>query len=243
MIHAIVLLLLGVQPASAAPLSPGSLQPVPLSVELAGTLSTDRFYLHSPGCTGDACSAIRKELWQGGEAALWFIPQLGIYGGLAHETEATGAATYSGAGFRAHAGVKGGVALGRGVGLNGWASVTHTETSTTNTLDSVVTGAPDQAKRNQFEVGAVAQFGQADGGIQAWTGIEAMPFSVDRTRVVQGEAMVILQPFIPISAVAGVRMMSDPVGGPWVERGRIGVGVTGELGYRVGVTGWLMVSM
>ena len=127
MIQALVsLLALGVHTASAAPLSPASLQPVPFTFELTGVLSTDRTYLHSPGCTGEACSAIRRELWQGGEGSLWVIPQLGFYGGLAHVTEGPAAATYTGDGFRAQGGVKGGVALSSALGLNGWASFTHT---------------------------------------------------------------------------------------------------------------------
>lgn len=228
--------------ASAAPLAPGSLQPVPLSFEITAALSADRFYLRAPGCTGDACTAIRKESWQGGEGSLWFIPQLGVYGGLAHEVEQTAAATYSGAGYRLYGGIKGDVKLVRSAQLAGWFTVTHTVTGEVHTPETTST-VPDQARRNQFEVGAVVQVGQADGGIQGWAGVEAMPYTVDLTRVLDGDAKIALKPFIPVSAVGGVRLMSDPLGGPWAERGRLGVGVTGEVGYRIGVTGWLTAAL
>lgn len=232
--------LLGV--ANAAPLSPGSLQPVPLSFEITGALSAERFYLRAPGCTGDACTAIRKESWQGGEGSLWFIPQLGVYGGLAHEVEGTAAATYSGAGYRLYGGLKGDVKVSRAAHLAGWVTITHTVTGEVRT-DETASTVQDQARRNQFELGAVIQLGQADGGVQGWAGVEAMPYTVDLTRVLDGDAKLALKPFIPVSAVGGVRFLSDPLGGPWSERGRLGVGVTGEVGYRIGVTGWLTAAL
>jgi hypothetical protein len=218
------------------------LQPVPLSFEVTGALSADRFYLRAPGCTGDACKAIRKESWQGGEGSLWFIPQFGVYGGLAHESEQTAAATFTGSGYRMYGGLKGDVKVSRGAQLAGWFTITHTVTDEVLTAEST-SSTPDQARRNQFEAGAVLQVGQADGGIQAWAGVEAMPYTVDLTRVLDGDAKIALKPVIPVSAVGGVRMLSDPLGGPWSERGRLGVGVSGEVGYRIGVTGWLTAAL
>ena len=229
--------------ANAAPLSPARVQDAPMSVELSAAVASDRMYLRVPGCTG-SCAAIREEHWQGGEAALWLIPQIAVYGGAAHDGEETAAATYKGDGFRVHGGVKGGFDLRPGLGLNGWVSVAHVESkaSSTSASDSVAK-FPDQAQRNQLELGAVVRVGQRDGGLDGWVGLEALPYSADLTRVVQGVAVVKLIPTIPVSAVAGVRLVSEPLGGPWAERGRLSAGLTGSAGYRVGLTGWLSVSL
>lgn len=232
------------EPALAAPLTPVAVQAAPFSVEVSGVLTSDRFILRAPGCKGDACMAIRHENMQGGEASLWIVPQFGVYGGAAHDVESTAAATYSGAGYSVHGGVKGGFQVRHGLGLNGWLAVTHAETRVV--LEPGVeapTGPSDEARRNQFELGAAARFGEVDGGFDAWVGVEAMPFCVDRTRVVHGELKLGLKPFIPVSAVGGIRVISDPLGGPWAKRGRLSAGVTGEVGYRVGVTGWLTASL
>jgi hypothetical protein len=229
--------------ANAAPLTPAPVQDAPMSVELAAAVANDRMYLRVPGCAG-ACAAIRKEHWQGGEAALWLIPQLAVYGGAAHDGEETAAATYLGDGFRVHGGVKGGFDLRPGLGLNGWVSVAHVESKASAAKDSGTVGKfPDQARRNQLELGAVVRVGQRDGGLDGWVGLEALPYSVDLTRVVQGVAVVKLIPTIPVSAVGGVRLVSEPLGGPWAERGRLSAGLTGSVGYRVGFTGWLSVSL
>ncbi|MSP56279.1 MAG: hypothetical protein EXR69_11855 [Myxococcales bacterium] len=230
--------------ALAAPLTPVAVQDVPLSLEVSAALGSDLFYLRASGCKGDACTAVRRENMQGGEASLWFVPQFGVYGGAAHDVESTAAATYSGVGYRVHAGVKGGVKVRHGLGLNGWLTVTHAET--TVALEPSVeapTGPADEARRNQFEVGAAARFGEVDGGFDAWVGVEAMPYCVDLTRVVHGELKLGLKPFIPVAAVGGIRVLSEPLGGPWAKRGRLSAGVTGEVGYRVGVTGWLTASL
>lgn len=239
-----LLALLGA-PALAQPIAPSGVQSAPLSLEVSALLSADRLYLHAPGCTGDSCQAIRKESRQGGEASLWLFPALGFYGGAVHDVESTAAATYSGGGWSVYGGAKGGFVVQRGLAVNGWLSVAHSETTTTQTATTTDTtdGPSDQARRNQFELGAVARFGQSDGGLDAWAGVEAMPYCVDLTRVVHGEAKIGLKPFIPVSAVGGLRIISDPLGGPWSDRGRLSAGVTGEVGYRVGVTGWLTASL
>lgn len=227
--------------AAAAPVATGPVSATPWNVELTGVLSTDRVYLRVPGCSG-ACTAFRREHYQGGEATVWVLPQLGFYGGAAHESEATDAALYAGAGFRAYAGVKGSFALRPELAVDAWGTLTHTET-VASPDDADPGPYPDQAKRNQLEAGGVVRFGRADEGLDAWAGVEVMPYSVDRTRVVQGDAVVRTVPWVPVSAVGGVRLVSDALGGPWATRGRLSAGVSGSLGYRVSVTGWLTASL
>ncbi len=229
--------------AYAAPLAPAPAQSAPMSVELSAAVASDRLYLRVPSCAG-ACAAIRKEHWQGGEAALWLLPQLAVYGGAAHDGEETAAAIYQGAGFRVHGGVKGGFDLRPGLGVNGWVSVAHVESKASPAQAAQGAQAfPDRARRNQLELGAVVRMGQRDGGLDGWVGLEAMPYSVDLTRVVEGAAVVKLIPTVPVSAVGGVRLVSEPLGGPWSERGRLSAGLTGSAGYRVGFAGWLSVSL
>ncbi len=250
-----VLTVLLVPQAHAQPLAPTSVQSAPFSVELSGMLGANRTYLHQAGCTTGNCFAIRKEALQGGEGTLWFTPNFGVYGGAAHETEVDSAALFTGAGYSVHAGLKGGLALHDGLGIYGWATLTHTEDNQVSTLKGGAaaqaqeasqlasqTGPPDETRRNQVEIGAVARIGQNDGGFDGWVGLEAMPVAADQTRVVDG-SIVILNPFIPISGVAGVRIISEPLGSQWSKRGKLTAGVTGSLGYRVGVTGWLTASL
>lgn len=235
------LLLLAVDAAGAAPLVPGPVQTVPWSVELTGVVSSDRVYLRVPDCSG-ACTAFRLEHYQGGEATVWVLPKLGVYAGAAHELESNGAVLYTGSGYRLHAGVKGSVPVAAEVSLDIWAAGTHTETRVSS-ADAAPSDYPDQARRNQLELGGVARFGQADEGLDAWVGVEAMPYSVDRTRVVDGDAVVTLRPWLPVSAVGGLRLVSDPLGAPWAARGRLSAGVSGSVGYRVSVSGWLSASL
>lgn len=223
--------------AQAAPLSPVGMQESPFSVEVAGLYGTSRSWLRAfaDQCSGENCSAIRVENVQGGELDLRIVKQLGLYVQAGHAGETNEAAIFTGDGWTAAGGGKLTIPLGPALGINGWAGLTAARTA--NGVQG--TSGFTVSRRVVGEVGAAVHGGSPDDDILGWLGAEAVVFTDDRTLLLDNALDLALRPAVPISANAGFLIVSDPLGGPWTERGRIGIGASVSAGYRTGLQMWL----
>lgn len=223
--------------AHAAPLSPVGMQESPFSLEVAGVFATSRNALKafSDQCTGENCSAVRVETMQGGELDLRLVKQVGIYLQGGHAKEVNEAAIFTGDGWTAGGGGKLTIPLGPALGIDGWAGVQATR----NAYGTQGTSGFTVSRRVVGEVGAAVHGGSSDDDILGWLGVDAVVFTDDRTLLLDNSVDLALRPGIPVSANAGFFIVSDPLGGPWTERGRIGIGASVSAGYRTGLQMWL----
>jgi len=226
--------------ALAGPLSPAAAQAVGVGLEIAGVVATERESLVVPDCDGDACRAVRAEVLQGAEVDLRLSKHFGLYVQGGRVIERTAAATYEGVGWGVGGGIKGGAELKSGFGVDGWGAVAVRSTRDPFPEEGE---APDTSNRTQVTLGGDVRWGTARDGFMGWAGAEVTPISAGRTLVLDATLPVQLRPQFPVSAVLGIQAMSEPLSGPWAERGRIGAGVTATAGFRTGVTGWLLVAM
>lgn len=226
--------------AFAGPLSPAAAQSVGVGLEVAGVVTTERETLFVPDCEGESCRTVRAEVLQGGEVDLRLAQHLGLYVQGGRIIERNAAATYEGIGWGVGGGVKGGADLNAGFGVDAWGGLAVRTTKDPSPTEGA---APDTSNRLQATVGGDVRWGTARDGFMGWLGAEVAPFSSDRTLVLDGTLPLTLRPQLPVSAVVGVQAMSEPLSGPWAERGRIGAGITGTAGFRTGVTGWFLVAM
>lgn len=226
--------------AMAAPLAPVALQTSPFSIEVAGRLNTDRLWLRSPGCDTDACTAVRTEAMQGGEVDIRLIPPLGVYANLEHLKEVNSAAIFSGTGWGGAGGVKGSLPLGPGWGINGWAGAEVGHTSTGASTKG--TSSFQVSRRLYGEGGLNVHVGAAQEGFVWWFGADVIALSNDRTLILDNSVDLSLVPAIPGSLTSGLLIASLPLGGPWMERGRLGAGVSGSVGFRTGLQMWISGS-
>jgi hypothetical protein len=230
-------------PAFAAPLSPVGMQQSPLSFEVAGTFNADRVWLKAPSslCTqsdDSSCHSVRMEVMQGGQLDIRPVKWLGVYASAAHMHEANSSVIYTGTGWTVAGGLKLTIPLGTSFGVDAWAEgrAARTWTGTEGTSDFQV------SRRIVGEVGADVHVGSPDDDIIGWVGAGIAPYSDDHTLILDNSVDLALIPAIPVSAEAGFLIVSSPLGGPWMERGRLGAGVSGSAGYRSGLTMWLSGS-
>jgi hypothetical protein len=72
-----------------------------------------------------------------------------------------------------------------------------------------------------------------------WIGGAATPYTNDRTLVLDGSYLLRLRPVVPVEGIVGIGYVSEPLGGPWNERGRLTGGFRGTAGWRNSVTGFV----
>lgn len=226
--------------AQGAPLAPAFTQRAPLTVEVAATVTAEREWLFARDCVPSetaSCAVVRAQSRQGGELKLRLVEPVALYARFDRVHEHTRAATYEGLGFGANAGINGGFTVHDRWGLDGWAEFGLRRTDTVE----AATGAQgvDDAQRQSLDLGVVLRAGVPDQGFQAWIGGEVTPWVHDSTRVVGGEVNLGLVPMFPATATLGIRAISPGLSGYGADRGRLSCGVSGSLGYRSAVTGWI----
>jgi len=217
--------------ALAAPLAPSTLpgSGVEVSVYTGGQTA----WLREPDCIGDACDAWRVDTLVGGEVGVGLLEGFGLYGHGAHVTETVDAAQYTAEGYAFGGGLRGSLPLGALVGLDGWLGVEHQFTAGGDLTE--------QATAWQLDGGVVLRGGAAREGFQGWIGAGFVPWSAQSATVLDGAVTVGLTPRVPVEAVAGFQLVSEPLFGPWDTRTRLSAGLSGALGYRSGLTGFLTV--
>ncbi len=226
--------------AHAAPLSPAAAQTVKIGAEVAALVTTQREWLAVKGCSDGNCNAVRAEVLQGGQFDVRVARNWGFYVQAARLVERTDAAAYSGLGYAVTVGAKGGVDLEGNLGVDGWAS--YGRRSSADPTPTEGAAGYDSSTRDQLDLGADLRFGHAADGFLGWVGAEGT-YDGEALTVLDGSARLDVRPAIPVSAVAGVLILSEPLSGPWTTRGRIGAGVSGTLGFRTGVSAWLVVAL
>jgi hypothetical protein len=73
-------------------------------------------------------------------------------------------------------------------------------------------------------------------------GAEFNPWRSDDAQLVDGSFGVSLGARLPVSAVAGAALVSDPLGGPWTEAGRVSAGLQLRVGGSSGLEGFVSVG-
>ncbi len=222
-------MLLLVAAALAAPLAPSGL--LAAGVEVSAYTAGQRAWLREPGCTGTACDAWRADTLVGGEVGVALAAPVGLYVHAAHVAETMEAALYEAKGYAAGGGVRLGLPLGPLVGVHAWVGVEHQFTGNEDLSEQATAWAVD--------AGAVLRGGRADEGIQAWVGLGVVPWASNPATVLDGDVTLALAPRVPLEGTAGLMLLSEPLFGPWNDRTRLGAGVSGSVGYRTGVTGFI----
>lgn len=218
--------------ALAAPLAPVSLDRAGLGV--SAFVGSRTAWVAETGCDGEACDAWRTDALTGGEVVLALARPIALYGHAAFVQETIDAALYAGDGYALGGGVQATAQLGRLAGLHGWVGVEHQLTG-----DETLT---ERASVWQLDAGAFLRVGAPSEGLQAWVGVSATPWSAQRAEVLGGELAVALRPALPVEGVLGAQFLSDPLGGPWDDRTRLGAGISASAGYNAGVTGFLTLQ-
>lgn len=226
--------------AHAAPLSPAAAQSVKVGAEVAGLVTTEREWLRVKGCADGNCNAVRAEVFQGGQLDVRVARNWGLYVQAARLIERTDAAAYEGLGLALTAGVKGGVDLDGPLGVDGWASYGLRRSQ--DPSPTAGTTGTDSSVRNQVDVGLDVRLGHAEDGFLGWLGAEGT-YNAEALTVLDGSARLDVGSAVPVSLVAGGLVLSEPLSGPWADRGRLGVGVSGSLGFRTGVSAWIVFAL
>jgi hypothetical protein len=228
--------LMVVTPVWAAPPAPATSPGAGVDLFLGAGYS--RELLRARDCDADAsCNASRADDAQGGGLIIRTGTPLAVYVGAARSHDAIEAAMYDGAGWTGRAGLRADFgASGRGsspVGAFAWA-----ETST------VRTRAADgsSAERWRVDAGGAAVFGRIEDGVRTWVGAEFNPWRSDDAQVVDGSFGVALGARLPVAAVAGAALVSDPLGGPWSDAGRVSAGLQLRVGGSSGLEGFVAVG-
>lgn len=215
--------------ALAAPLAPSGL--LGAGVEVSAYTGVQRAWLREAGCTGTACDAWRADTLVGGEVAVGLAAPIALYAHAAYVNEEMDAALYAAEGYAAGAGARFTLPLSRLLAVSAWAGVEHQNTGNADLSERASAWAVD--------VGATLRGGRADEGVQAWVGAGVVPWSQNPATVLDGDVTLALSARVPLEAVAGVMLASEPLFGPWNDRTRLAAGVTGSYGFRSGVTGFV----
>lgn len=206
--------------ALAAPLVPVAVEPSGIQV-VAGA-GASREWLRETACGTDACDAVRTLDWQGLDLSARIVRPLGAWARLEHVADRVEQAQYTGEGWALGGGLQGGVALNPMLAVEAWVGAQHVQTSSTN----------DAAERTLVEAGLTLAAGSTEDNFVGWFGVGGVPWSRDRQHVVDGSMTVALSPYVPVEAVAGVLVLSDPLGGRPTKRGRLIAGIDGSAGFR-----------
>lgn len=228
--------------AFAGSLAPAAAQSVKGGLEIAAVITSDREWLAVPRCEGGAeCRAVRLEIYQGLQADFRITRNLGVWIQGDRLIEQNLAANYEGTGFAVSAGAKGGVDFKSGLGIDGWVTLGYRRSRDPSPTEGAA--GRDSALRYQGDVGVDLRLGNADEGFLGWVGVEATVADLEETLVLDGTLPLSLRPAIPASGELGFLLLSEPLSGPWANRGRLGAGITGKLGFRSGITGWVMIAL
>jgi hypothetical protein len=187
-------------------------------VEASAGLATGRNVLTATDCAG-ACTAWREVHARGvnvrvtGPSVAGVSTAVWLEGELA--TATVDAARWSGDGTRVGVGVQGEHLLGGGA-LDGWLGLEETR--------------HDDGRTRRLHPGAAWVVGTPDDGVRVWIGAEASVTLKDRLQALDGEVPLAFTATPPAQLVAGARITSDPLGGPWATRGRLVLDVHAALG-------------
>lgn len=215
--------------ALAAPLGPTGL--LGRGVEVSAFTGGQTARLREPGCAGDGCLAWRADTLVGGEVGVGLAKPIGLYAHGAWVRETMDAAQYQADGYAFGGGLRGAVPLGDLAGVHGWVGLEHQLTAGDDLTE--------RASAWQLDGGLVLRGGRPDEGLQAWVGVGFVPWSTQSATVLDGAVDLTLAPQLPAEGVAGVMLSSDALFGPWDDRTRLAAGVTGTVGYRTGITGFV----
>ena len=177
----------------------------------------------------------------GGAALEWSpLPGLGVSGGVAYQDSKSTEADFRGSGLSYFVQLRGALPLSSRWWLAGQASYSRTELSG----GAVATGSNEQASLALGTVGATAIWSEVMDGPSAWLGLqssvlwshEIYPLGED------GSLVLPLAPRLPVSAVGGLAIRSQPFGVPWEDSVRLSVGLEGRAGQANGIGTWVTLA-
>ncbi|GDX80109.1 hypothetical protein LBMAG42_19200 [Deltaproteobacteria bacterium] len=174
-----------------------------VGVAASGVAGTDA--LVDPGCEeGGACAALRHRSGVTGTLFLQVAPFVSGWIGAGSETQKTTAADFSADGLRFEGGLLANLRPKQELGAMAWSQ-----------FDYAAAGdvASESAHRWGVNVGGAARFGNPDGEAAAWLGGELVISGSDVTSTLSGALDVPLVPTVPLNAVAGFAIWSQPLGG------------------------------
>ncbi len=217
--------------ALAAPLAPVvDSQPAgSFSLSMAGSTRTD--HSRQKDCDTGQCLALVVD--NGGRGIVEYRPLsfLSVWGELGWSIETVRSASYRGNGLLYGAGLKVGVPIRPMIGVDAWLGYTAWTTAEPNKMED--------HRRSELDAGAALRLGSSDDGLVAWVGPVVNPWSSSELSALNGAVPLSLAPRLPISAMAGLAIYSNPLGPAWTEKGRISFGAGFTLGNRIGGDCWL----
>lgn len=217
--------------AMAAPLAPiVDSQPAgSFSVLMAGSTRTD--HSQQRGCETGQCLALVVD--NGGRAVVEYRPLsfLSVWGELGWSLETVRAASYDGDGLLFGGGLKAGIPIRPWLAVDLWGSYVNWTTSEED--------KQDDHRRSELDVGAAVRFGSSTEGLVGWVGPVITPWAQSELSALDGSVPLSLMPRFPVSAMAGMSLVSEPLGPVWAERGRLTFGAGFTLGNRIGGDCWL----
>ena len=173
------------------------------------------------GCSG-SCFARRTTRARGASLVLRAGPSAWAWVEAAALTETLAGASWTGEGARGGGGLAGRAQLG-GVEVLGWLGGAHARLS----------GDDGPAQRTEIDLGA-ALASPPDESVAGWIGLEGTFAVEDRVGALAGTVPLDLAARVPVRAVAGGTVTSDPLGGPWATRGRLLLTARGWAGPGAG---------
>jgi hypothetical protein len=225
-----LLLLAGL--AHATPLAPYALAAP--GADVSFVVGTERAWLTDHACQSGVCDTVREEAWQGAEVGVQLLKPLGLYGSIAHIHDNVPGAAYVGSGYLLTGGARVGIPLAGSAAIHAWAELGRQRSESLQTAD-----ADSATQRWQAEIGAALRGGDPRDGLSAWIGADVVPWSADELHVLDSTYKLKLRPVVPVEAVAGLLITSEPLGGPGTDHARLTATVRGTLGYRTGIAGSL----
>ncbi|HND33877.1 MAG TPA: hypothetical protein PLA94_27950, partial [Myxococcota bacterium] len=145
--------------------------------------------------------------------------------------ETVRAASYRGSGLLYGGGLKVGLPIRPLIGVDLWGSYVGWSTSETDKLED--------HRRSELDVGAALRLGSSEEGLVGWVGPVVSPWSKSDLSALNGAVPLSLVPRLPVSAMAGLSLVSQPLGPAWTGRGRLTFGAGFTLGNRIGGDCWL----
>ncbi len=205
--------------------------PLPVLVEegsavgLGALVRADTDSLVDPGCAGAGCEALRSRVNIGGFAQGQLYPWLGGYAAITQEQVSTPAAFYAASGIALDAGLVSSLWARREQGMVAWAHFTAASAGDANATRS---------SRYQVEAGAAARFGNPGGGVLGFAGGNVLILGEDELHILSGSVPIPLAPALPVEAVGGIVVTSEPLGG-YASSSRLMLSTDVRLGARNGV--------
>jgi len=205
--------------------------PLPVLAEEGSALGlgalarADTDSLVDPACGGEGCEALRSRVNIGGFAQGQLYPWLGGYAAVSQEQVSTPAAFYAAEGIALDAGIVSSLWARREQGLVAWA---HFTAASAGSADAT------RSSRYQVEAGAAARLGTPGGGLLGFAGGNVLLFGDDELHILSGSVPIPLVPALPVEAVGGVVVTSEPLGS-FDSASRLMLSADIRLGARNGV--------